>query len=67
MSMQLCLFPKYKVFLMFQKKYVYAHVFLCVQKYLQRPEEGVGFPGAGITSGCKPPGLGAWNGAWILC
>lgn len=33
----------------------------------ERPEEGVGSPGAGITCGCDPPSMGPGNWTWVFC
>ena len=33
----------------------------CVGKCPQKPEEGIAFPGTGVTSGCKLPNIGARN------
>lgn len=43
-------------------------MWICVHdcRYIQRPEEGVGIPQAGVTSGCELPEVGAGNGTLIL-
>lgn len=42
------------------------YVYVCECRYLRRPEEGMGCPGAG-TTGVELPGVGAGNGTLVLC
>lgn len=45
-----------KTFFLFSSLFsVYVCAFLCTTCSLQRPEEGVGALGAGVTVGCNPP------------
>lgn len=48
--------------------YVYVSICICIlYKCLQRPEEDVQSPGAGIVGGYKLRYLGALNWTWVLC
>ena len=48
-----------------QKLSVICFIFIMCQCML-RPEEGISFAGAGVTSGCEPPDVGAENRALVL-
>lgn len=40
---------------------------MCMYSFMcLRRSEGAAFPGAGVTDGCKPPGMGAGNGIQVL-
>lgn len=60
-------------FMFFFKVYVFLYVWVllaymqvfCLGVYQWKPEEGAGFPGAGVMDYCKPP-CGSWNWIWVL-
>lgn len=43
--------------------YVWVHVCTCLQK----PERGIGYPGASVTQGCELSSMSARHQTWVLC
>ena len=64
--MTICSYLEYFSFIL-NIYFIYMSMSVCVQKFLhvsgclQRPEEGVGSPGADGRGVCEPPDVGAGN------
>lgn len=58
-----------RISLFFSCAHVGLHVCICpiCVQYLWRPKEGIRFPGAGVTGGCKAPDVDSGSQTQDLC